>query len=150
MKKAIVGKKIGMTQIFTEDGRLVPVTVIKAGPCTVVQTKTVESDGYNAVQVGFGELTEKRAEKLLSKPVQGHYKKAGVEAKRVLREFRFDDCSGYKVNDVLKVDQFVAGDKIDVTGTSKGHGFTGPVARWNQHTGPMALQVSSRRRLHVR
>ena len=106
MKKAIVGKKIGMTQIFTEDGRLVPVTVIKAGPCTVVQTKTVESDGYNAVQVGFGELTEKRAEKLLSKPVQGHYKKAGVEAKRVLREFRFDDCSGYKVNDVLKVDQF--------------------------------------------
>lgn len=127
MKKAIVGKKIGMTQIFTEDGRLVPVTVIKAGPCTVVQTKTVESDGYNAVQVGFGELTEKRAEKLLSKPVQGHYKKAGVEAKRVLREFRFDDCSGYKVNDVLKVDQFVAGDKIDVTGTSKGHGFTG---RW--------------------
>ena len=138
MKKAIVGKKIGMTQIFTEDGRLVPVTVIKAGPCTVVQTKTVESDGYNAVQVGFGELTEKRAEKLLSKPVQGHYKKAGVEAKRVLREFRFDDCSGYKVNDVLKVDQFVAGDKIDVTGTSKGHGFTGPVARWNQHTGPMA------------
>ena len=121
MKKAIVGKKIGMTQIFTEDGRLVPVTVIKAGPCTVVQTKTVESDGYNAVQVGFGELTEKRAEKLLSKPVQGHYKKAGVEAKRVLREFRFDDC-----------------DKIDVTGTSKGHGFTGPVARWNQHTGPMA------------
>ena len=138
MKKAIVGKKIGMTQIFTEDGRLVPVTVIKAGPCTVVQTKTVESDGYNAVQVGFGELTEKRAEKLLSKPVQGHYKKAGVEAKRVLREFRFDDCSGYKVNDVLKVDQFVAGDKIDVIGTSKGHGFTGPVARWNQHTGPMA------------
>lgn len=138
MKKAIVGKKIGMTQIFTEDGRLVPVTVIKAGPCTVVQTKTVESDGYNAVQVGFGELTEKRAEKLLSKPVQGHYKKAGVEAKRVLREFRFDDCYGYKVNDVLKVDQFVAGDKIDVTGTSKGHGFTGPVARWNQHTGPMA------------
>lgn len=103
-----------------------------------MQTKTVESDGYNAVQVGFGELTEKRAEKLLSKPVQGHYKKAGVEAKRVLREFRFDDCSGYKVNDVLKVDQFVAGDKIDVTGTSKGHGFTGPVARWNQHTGPMA------------
>ena len=137
MKKAIVGKKIGMTQIFTEDGRLVPVTVIKAGPCTVVQTKTVESDGYNAVQVGFGELTEKRAEKLLSKPVQGHYKKAGVEAKRVLREFRFDDCSGYKVNDVLKVDQFVAGDKIDVTGTSKGHGYQGVVKRWNAGRTPM-------------
>ena len=98
MKKAIVGKKIGMTQIFTEDGRLVPVTVIKAGPCTVVQTKTVESDGYNAVQVGFGELTEKRAEKLLSKPVQGHYKKAGVEAKRVLREFLdFAPGAGYTV-----------------------------------------------------
>ena len=149
MKKAIVGKKIGMTQIFTEDGRLVPVTVIKAGPCTVVQTKTVESDVYNAVQVGFGELTEKRAEKLLSKPVQGHYKKAGVEAKRVLREFRFDDCSGYKVNDVLKVDQFVAGDKIDVTGTSKGHGFTGPLESAHRPYGAR-LQVSSRRRLHVR
>ena len=138
MKKAIVGKKIGMTQIFTEDGRLVPVTVIKAGPCTVVQTKTVESDGYNAVQVGFGELTEKRAEKLLSKPVQGHYKKAGVEAKRVLREFRFDDCSGYKVNDVLKVDQFVAGDKIDVTGITKGHGYQGVVKRWNAGRTPMS------------
>jgi len=105
MKKAILGKKIGMTQIFTEDGRLVPVTVIEAGPCTVVQTKTVESDGYAAVQVGFGELTEKRAEKLLTKPVKGHFKKAGVVAKRVLREFRFDDCSGYKVGDVLTVEQ---------------------------------------------
>ena len=150
MKKAIVGKKIGMTQIFTEDGRLVPVTVIKAGPCTVVQTKTVESDGYNAVQVGFGELTEKRAEKLLSKPVQGHYKKAGVEAKRVLREFRFDDCSGYKVNDVLKVDQFVAGDKIDVTGISKGKGYAGVVKRHGAHrlkethgSGPVARQIGS-------
>jgi len=138
MKKAIVGKKIGMTQVFTEDGRLVPVTVIEAGPCTVVQTKTVESDGYNAVQVGFGELTETRAKKLLNKPELGHFSKAGVAAKRVLREFRFDDCTPYKVNDVLKVDQFASGDKIDITGTSKGHGFTGPVARWNQHTGPMA------------
>ena len=138
MKKAILGKKIGMTQIFTEDGRLVPVTVIEAGPCTVVQTKTVESDGYTAVQVGFGELTEKRAEKLLTKPVQGHFKKAGVVAKRVLREFRFDDCAGYKVGDVLTVEQFASGDKIDVTGTSKGHGYTGAIQRWNQHTGPMA------------
>ena len=101
MKKAIVGKKIGMTQIFTEDGRLVPVTVIEAGPCTVVQTKTVETDGYTAVQVGFGEMTEKRAEKLHTKAELGHYKKAGVEAKRVLREFRFDDCTGYKVGDVI-------------------------------------------------
>ena len=138
MKKAIVGKKIGMTQIFTEDGRLVPVTVIEAGPCTVVQTKTVESDGYAAVQVGFGEMTEKRAEKLHTKAELGHYKKAGVEAKRVLREFRFDDCASYKVGDVITVEQFAAGDKIDVTGTSKGHGYTGAIQRWNQHTGPMA------------
>ena len=94
MKKAIVGKKIGMTQVFTEDGRLVPVTVIEAGPCTVVQTKTKESDGYEAVQVGFGDLAENRAKKLLTKPELGHFKKAGVEAKRTLREFRFDDCSG--------------------------------------------------------
>ena len=138
MKKAIVGKKIGMTQVFTEDGRLVPVTVIEAGPCTVVQTKNVESDGYDAVQVGFGELTENRAKKLLNKPELGHFAKAGVAAKRVLREFRFDDCTGYKVGDELKADQFAAGDKIDITGTSKGHGYTGPIQRWNQHTGPMA------------
>ncbi len=138
MKKAIVGKKIGMTQIFTEDGRLVPVTVIEAGPCTVVQTKTVETDGYAAVQVGFGEMTEKRAEKLHTKAELGHYKKAGVAAKRVLREFRFDDCAAYKVGDVITVEQFSAGDKIDVTGTSKGHGYTGAIQRWNQHTGPMA------------
>ena len=138
MKKAIVGKKIGMTQVFTEDGRLVPVTVIQAGPCTVVQTKTVESDGYAAVQVGFGALTEDRAKKLLTKPELGHYKKAGVAATRTLRELRFDDCSQYKVGDTLKVDQFAQGDKIDITGTSKGHGFTSPIYRWNQHTGPMA------------
>ena len=138
MKKAIVGKKIGMTQVFTEDGRLVPVSGIEAGPCTVVQTKNVESDGYNAVQVGFGELTEKRAAVLLTKPVNGHFKKAGVAAKRTLREFRFDDCTGYKVGDEIKVDQFAKGDKIDITGTSKGHGYTGAIQRWNQHTGPMA------------
>ena len=138
MKKAIVGKKIGMTQVFAEDGRLIPVTVIEAGPCTVVQTKNVETDGYDAVQVGFGDLTEARAKKLLNKPELGHYKKAGVDAKRHLREFRFDDCSGYKVGDVLKADQFASGDKIDVTGTSRGHGYTGAIQRWNQHTGPMA------------
>ena len=106
MKKAIIGKKIGMTQVFTEDGRLVPVTVIEAGPCSVVQTKIVESDGYDAVQVGFGELTETRAKKLLNKPELGHFQKAGVAAKRTLREFRFDDCSGYNVGDELKADQF--------------------------------------------
>ncbi|MBQ8162247.1 MAG: 50S ribosomal protein L3 [Clostridia bacterium] len=138
MKKAIVGKKIGMTQVFTGDGRLVPVTVIEAGPCTVVQLKNTETDGYEAVQVGFGELTEKRAEKLLNKPELGHFKKAGVASKRYLREFRFDDCTGYKVGDEIKVDQFAEGDKIDITGTSKGHGYTGPIQRWNQHTGPMA------------
>lgn len=138
MKKAIVGKKIGMTQVFTEDGRLVPVTVVEAGPCTVVQTKNVESDGYDAVQVGFGELTENRAKKLLNKPEQGHFHKAGVSAKRTLRELRFDDCSGYKVGDELKVDQFAQGDKIDITGTSKGHGYTGAIQRWNQHIGPKA------------
>ena len=124
MKKAIVGKKIGMTQVFSEDGRLIPVTVIEAGPCTVVQTKNKENDGYDAVQVGFGDLTENRAKKLL--------------AKRHLRELRFDDCSGYKVGDVLKADQFASGDRIDITGTSKGHGYTGAIQRWNQHTGPMA------------
>ena len=138
MKKAIVGKKIGMTQIFTEDGRLVPVTVIEAGPCTVVQTKTVETDGYNAVRVGYGDLTENRAKKLLNKPELGLFAKTGVSAKRTLREFRFEDCSSYKVGDEIKVDQFASGEKIDITGTSKGHGFTGAIQRWNQHTGPMA------------
>ena len=137
MKKAIVGKKIGMTQVFTADGRLVPVTVIEAGPCTVVQTKNKETDGYEAVQVGFGELTEQRAKKLLNKPEQGHFAKAGIAAKRTLKELRFDDCSGYKVGDEIKVDQFAEGDKIDVVGTSKGHGYTGAIQRWNQHTGPM-------------
>ena len=138
MKKAIVGKKIGMTQVFTEDGRLVPVTVVEAGPCTVVQTKNVESDGYDAVQVGFGELTESRAKKLLNKPEQGHFAKAGVAPARHLREFRFEDISGYSVGDAIKCDVFAEGDKIDVIGTSKGHGYTGVIQRWNQHTGPMA------------
>ena len=137
MKKAIVGKKIGMTQVFTKDGRLVPVTVIEAGPCTVVQTKNVESDGYDAVQVGFVDMTENRAKKLLNKPELGHYAKAGVAAKRHLRELRLEDCSGLKVGDELEADQFAAGDKIDITGTSKGHGFTGVIYRWNQTRGPM-------------
>ena len=138
MKKAIVGKKIGMTQIFMEDGRLVPVTVVEAGPCTVVQLKTEENDGYSAVRVGFGEMTENRAKKLLNKPELGVFQKTGTAPKRVLRELRFDDCSGYKVGDEIKADQFAAGDKVDVIGTSKGHGYTGAIARWNQHTGPMA------------
>ena len=103
MKKAIVGKKIGMTQVFTEDGRLVPVTVIEAGPCTVVQKKTVETDGYEAVQVGFGALTENRAKKLLNKPEAGHFKKAGVAPMRTLREFRFDDIAAVNVGDIVRV-----------------------------------------------
>ena len=138
MKKAILGKKIGMTQIFLQDGRLVPVTVVEAGPCTVTQVKTVESDGYQAVQVGFGELSEKRAQKLKNKPELGHFAKANVPATRYLREFRLDDISALKVGDALKVDQFAQGDKVDVSGISKGHGYTGVIQRWNQHTGPMA------------
>ena len=138
MKKAIVGKKIGMTQVFTEDGRLVPVTVIEAGPCTVVQKKTKEKDGYEAIQVGFGALTEQRAKKLVNKPEAGHFKKAGVAPTRTLREFRLDDAASYEVGQEIKVDVFEKGDKIDVSGVSKGHGFTGAIYRWNQHTGPMA------------
>ena len=138
MKKAILGKKIGMTQIFVDDGRLVPVTVVEAGPCTVTMVKTVATDGYEAVQVGFGALTEQRAKKLLNKPEQGHFAKAGVAPARHLREFLFEDISGYSVGDSIKCDVFAEGDKIDVIGTSKGHGYTGAIQRWNQHTGPMA------------
>ena len=138
MKKAILGKKIGMTQIFVSDGRLVPVTVVEAGPCTVTQVKTQKTDGYEAVQVGFDELSEQRAKKLLNKPEQGHFAKAGVKPARHLREFRFEDISGYSVGDTIKCDVFAEGDKIDVIGTSKGHGYSGVIQRWNQHTGPMA------------
>ena len=138
MKKGIVGKKIGMTQIFTEDGRLIPVTVIEAGPCPVVQKKTVEKDGYEAIQVGFDAYAPNRAEKLVNKPLKGHFAKAEVAPTRKLRELRLEDCSAYNVGDIVKVDVFAVGDKIDVTGTSKGHGFTGVIQRWNQHTGPMA------------
>jgi 50S ribosomal protein L3, bacterial len=137
MKKAIVGKKIGMTQIFTDDGRLVPVTVVEAGPCKVVQKKTTESDGYEAVQVGFDTLAENRAKKLINKPLTGHFNKAGVAPARYLREFRLDNVSELEVGSELTVAQFAAGERIDVTGISKGHGYTGVIQRWNQHTGPM-------------
>ncbi len=137
MEKAILGKKIGMTQIFLQDGRLVPVTVVEAGPCPVTQVKTVQSDGYEAVQVGFGELAEQRAKKLKNKPELGHFAKAGVPATRYLRELRLDDITSYKVGDQITCDVFAEGDHVDVTGTSKGHGFTGTIQRWNQHTGPM-------------
>ncbi len=138
MDKAILGTKIGMTQIFLADGRLMPVTVVQAGPCTITQVKTAKSDGYEAVQVGFGELAEARAKKLKNKPELGHFEKAGVSAKRHLREFRLSDISSYKVGDEIKCDVFAEGDVVDVIGTSKGHGFSGVIQRWNQHTGPMA------------
>ena len=138
MKKAILGTKVGMTQLFLEDGRVVPVTVVEAGPCTVVQKKTVERDGYSAIQVGFKTLSESRAKKLKNKPEQGHFKKAGVAATRYLREFRLDDAQNYEVGQLINVDVFAKGDSVDVVGTSKGHGYTGAILSWNQHTGPMA------------
>lgn len=128
----ILGKKIGMTQIFDENGNVVPVTVVEAGPMTVIQVKTVESDGYNAIQVGFGEVKETA----LNKPQKGHFEKAGVEAKRYIQEFRLDDVSEYTVGQVLTADLFEAGETIDVTGTSKGKGTQGPIKRWNQSRGP--------------
>ena len=138
MKKAIIGKKLGMTQIFLPDGRLVPVTVIQAGPCTVVQKKTMEKDGYEAVQFGFDEVPENRVAKLVNKPEAGHFAKAGVKPMRTLREFRLDDAASSEVGQVVGADVFTTEDKVDITGTSKGRGFTGAIYRWNQHTGPMA------------
>ncbi|MEG0004865.1 MAG: 50S ribosomal protein L3 [Clostridium sp.] len=133
MKKAILGRKIGMTQIFDEIGRVIPVTVIEAGPCVVVQKKTVETDGYNAIKVGFGEIREK----LVNQPVKGQFAKANVSLKRYLKEFRLEDISSFEVGSEIKADVFVAGDKIDVTGTSKGKGFAGTIKRWNFSRGPM-------------
>ncbi len=138
MKKAILGKKLGMTQVFLEDGTLAPVTVIQAGPCTVVQKKTIESDGYESVQVCFETLHENRAKKIVNKPEQGHFKKAGVAPARYLKEFRFEDSSSYEVGQTLSVSQFSKGDRIDVTGTSKGHGFTGVIQRYGFGRGPMS------------
>ncbi|MDY5730622.1 MAG: 50S ribosomal protein L3 [Eubacteriales bacterium] len=136
MKKAILGTKLGMSQVFTENGHLVPVTVVEAGPCTVVQVKTKETDGYEAVQLGFREYPENRAKKLCTKPLLGKFEKAGVKPCRVLREFPLEGT--YNVGDVVKADVFAAGDQIDVTGISKGHGFSGVIKRWNQSRGPMA------------
>lgn len=127
MQKGIIGKKIGMTQIFDENGKVVPVTVVEAGPCVVSQKKTVENDGYAAVQIGFGDL---KAHKV-KKPMAGHFAKANVAPKRTLREFRFDDIDAYNVGDLVKADVFAAGDKVDVTGTSKGKGYAGVIKRWN-------------------
>lgn len=133
MKKAIMAKKIGMTQIFSETGNLIPVTVLEAGPCVVVQKKTTENDGYEAIQVGFAEVKEKH----VTKPLKGHFEKAGVDAKKYLKEFRLDDTSAYEVGAEIKADIFAAGDKIDVSGISKGKGYQGAIKRHGQSRGPM-------------
>ncbi len=134
MKKGILATKVGMTQIFNEDGVLTPVTVLQAGPCVVTQIKTVDNDGYSAVQVGF---VDKR-EKLVNKPAKGHFDKAGVSYKRYVREFKFDNAEEYSVKDEIKADIFAAGDKIDATAISKGKGFQGAIKRHGQSRGPMA------------
>ncbi len=133
MKKAIIGKKVGMTQIFDEAGKVIPVTVIEAGPCVVVQKMTAEKEGYQAVQLGYDEVSEKK----LSKPEQGHLKKAGVGMLRTLKEFRLEDTAKFEVGDVIKADMFAEGDKVDVTGISKGKGYAGTVKRYGQGRTPM-------------
>ncbi len=146
MKKGLIAKKIGMTQIFDEAGNVVPVTVVEAGPCVVVQKKTSENDGYEAVQLGFGDISPKG----VNKPMQGHFKKNDVAFKRTLKEFRLDDTSAVNVGDILKADTFAVGDVIDVQGTSKGKGFQGTIKRHNQHrvkmthgTGPVHRHAGS-------
>ena len=146
MKKGIIGKKIGMTQIFDEIGNVIPVTVIEAGPCVVAQKKTAENDGYDAVQLGFMDVKEKH----MTKAEKGHFEKAGVPAKKHLKEFRLDDCSAVNLGDVITVETFAAGEKVDVTGMTKGRGYTGAVKRWGNHmlrathgTGPIHRQVGS-------
>ncbi len=146
MKKGIIGKKLGMTQIFLEDGSVVPVTVIEAGPCTVAQKKTVETDGYDAVQLAFGDVKEKH----MTKAEIGHFKKAGIDAKKHLKEFRLESAGEMNVGDVVSADTFAAGEKVDITGITKGRGYTGAVKRWGNHilrmthgTGPIHRQVGS-------
>ena len=134
MKKAILATKVGMTQIFNEDGVLTPVTVLQAGPCVVTQVKTVENDGYDAVQVGFADIREK----LVNKPVKGHFDKAEVPYKRFLREFKFENAEEYTLGAEIKADIFAAGDKVDASAISKGKGFQGAIKRFGQHRGPMA------------
>ena len=146
MKKGIIGRKVGMTQIFDEIGNVIPVTVIEAGPCVVAQKKTVETDGYDAVQLGFMDAKANNA----TKPQKGHFEKAGSTVKKHLKEFRLDDCSAINVGDVITADTFAAGDKVDVTGMTKGRGYTGAVKRWGNHilrmthgTGPIHRQPGS-------
>ncbi len=146
MQKGIIGKKIGMTQIFDEAGKVIPVTVVEAGPCVVVQKKTVENDGYAALQLGYGDVKVQR----VNKPMKGHFDKADVACKKTLKEFRLDDCDSLNVGDIVKADAFAVGDAIDVVGTSKGKGFAGAIKRHNQHrlkethgTGPVHRQAGS-------
>ncbi len=146
MKKAIIGKKVGMTQLFDEKGKVIPVTVIEAGPCVVVQRKTLDNDGYESVQLGFGEITEKH----LNKPQKGHFAKADVAAKKYLREFRLEDCSTLSVGDLVKADTFSVGEKVDVAGKSKGHGYAGTIKRYgysrlreSHGSGPVGRHVGS-------
>ena len=146
MKKGIIGKKVGMTQIFDEKGNVSPVTVIEAGPCYVAQKKTVETDGYEALQLAFEDAKEKHS----TKAEIGHAKKAGLTPKKHLKEFRLEDCTAYNVGDVISADTFAAGEKVDITGITKGRGYTGPVKRWGHHilrmthgTGPIHRQPGS-------
>lgn len=146
MQKGLIGKKIGMTQLFDEKGNVVPVTVVEAGPCPVVMKKTIENDGYEAVQIGFGDIKVQK----LNKPMKGHFDKAGTAAKRTLKEFKLDDINALNVGDILKADIFAAGDVVDVVGTSKGKGTAGAIKRWNfarlkesHGTGPVARHAGS-------
>ena len=146
MQKGFIGKKIGMTQVFDEKGNVVPVTVIEAGPCVVVQKKTVANDGYDALQFGFGDVSVNR----VNKPMKGHFEKADVAPKRTLREFRFDNCDALNVGDIVKADTFASGDRVDVVGISKGKGYAGAIKRWNfqrlketHGTGPVARHAGS-------
>jgi len=146
MQKCIIGKKVGMTQLFDEKGKIIPVTVIEAGPCTVVQKKTIENDGYEAVQIGFGALSDKRA----NKAIKGHFAKADVALKKTLREFRLEDISALNVGDIIKADAFTVGDRVDVCGISKGKGYAGTIKRFGNHslkethgTGPVHRHAGS-------
>lgn len=146
MKKGLIGKKIGMTQIFDENGKVIPVTVVEAGPCVVTQKKTMENDGYEAVQVGFGDVKVSK----LNKPMKGHFAKNDVAPKKTLKEFRLEDCSAVNVGDIIKADVFAEGEIVDVKGTSKGHGTAGAIKRWNfsrlretHGTGPNARHQGS-------
>ena len=146
MKKAIIGRKLGMSQIFAQDGSVIPVTFIEAGPCYVTQVKNKETDGYEAVQMAFGSIKEKN----VNKPLAGHFKKANVEAKKILKEFRLDDISNFTVGQEVKCDLFTEGEKVDVSGVTKGHGFSGVIKRWNAHrlkmthgVGPVHREVGS-------